>query len=69
MKIAVEVFGRYWHTEEEIPILLEGYESIGWKCFVVWEDDKFSPEILEELLGIFEPEEFKFEDFDGRWLL
>ena len=72
MKIAIEVFGDYWHRGEDINELIKKYDEVGWKCLVVWESDlnkgKIRPETIEEFLDIFEIEPFTIEDFSGRWM-
>lgn len=35
----VEVFGNYWHTRDEEPVLIADYAAAGIECLVVWEDD------------------------------
>lgn len=72
MKIAIEVFGDYWHRGEDPKELIEKYAKIGWKCLVVWESElhseKIHPETIEDFLGIFEIEPFTIEDFSGNWI-
>lgn len=72
MKIAIEVFGDYWHRGENPEELIEKYVKIGWKCLVVWEselqNEKIQPETIEEFLGIFEIEPFTIEDFSNNWM-
>ena len=46
-KIAVELFGDWWHSQDVIGISREehvrqvenAYASIGWKVFIIWEED------------------------------
>ena len=71
-RMAIEVFGDYWHSGENPNDLIKKYEEIGWKCLVVWESEikmnKIQPETIEEFLGIFEIEKFSIEDFSGKWM-
>lgn len=70
MKIAVEVFGDYWHRNDNPNDLIELYKQIGWQCIVIWEKDvnNFCPDVFEQILNIFESEEFSYEDFNGKWM-
>lgn len=36
-KKAIEVFGNYWHTPEGAKHRIDMYESVGWRCFPIWE--------------------------------
>ena len=38
-KIVVEIFGEYWHKEEEIPVIKDYYRKYGWECIVLWDYD------------------------------
>lgn len=38
-KVAIEVFGRFWHKPEEERYLIDRYREKGWECLVVWEDE------------------------------
>lgn len=38
-KIVLECFGRYWHQEDEIPILKAIYATYGFSCIIIWEDE------------------------------
>lgn len=73
MKIIVEVYGDYWHKNDNPEGIINKYKEIGWKCYVFWEHEimkeNFNPEYFEQTIGIFEEEEFTYEDFDGRWML
>lgn len=52
-KVAIEVFGRFWHKQEEEKYLIEKYKEKGWKCIVVWEDevDKHTPDLISEIVN------------------
>lgn len=67
-KIAVEVFGDYWHKGENPEELVNKYKGIGWDCLVLWEhevNDNYSPEDFERWLGIYEEpfNLYSLEDF------
>jgi len=38
-RVAIEVFGRFWHKPEEERYLIDRYKEKGWACLVVWEDE------------------------------
>jgi len=38
-KMAVEVFGQYYHKESEIVPLLQFYKSAGWRVLILWEQE------------------------------
>lgn len=67
----VEVFGNYWHSPDEVPYIQEMYKDLGYKCMIIWENevDNFFCEAIERFLGIWEFEDFKYEDFNGGWIL
>jgi G:T-mismatch repair DNA endonuclease (very short patch repair protein) len=71
-KVVVEIFGDYWHRGEDPQKLIKKYKQVGWKCFVYWEHEiwnGFGPDQFEQDLGIWEMEEFRYEDFSGKWML
>ena len=71
-KMAVEVYGDYWHRNDNPQDIIEKYKQIGWDCLVVWEHEvyeSFTTEFFEQWLGIYEHEDLKFEELDGRWLI
>ena len=45
-KRVLEIYGRYWHTEEEIPERQQHFAEHGYECDVLWED-----EVCEEQLS------------------
>lgn len=36
-KIVVEIFGKYWHKEEEVKEYKKYYKKFGWECVVFWD--------------------------------
>jgi G:T-mismatch repair DNA endonuclease (very short patch repair protein) len=38
-QICVEVFGDYWHKNEDPNILVNKYEEVDWRCLVLWEKE------------------------------
>lgn len=44
----IEVFGRYWHQNDDPELLIADYKSVGWDCFVVWEDET-GGEVIDQL--------------------
>ena len=70
-RLAVEIFGDYWHRNDNPETLIAKYAEIGWDCLVVWEHEvysTFSPEFVENWLQINQIDEFKLEDFNGNWM-
>ncbi|KKN14192.1 hypothetical protein LCGC14_0998630 [marine sediment metagenome] len=50
-KKVLEVFGRYWHTEEQEVGLVEYYKQNGYSCIVVWEWDCYLWSELDKIFG------------------
>lgn len=42
----IEIFGDYWHKDEDTSILVEQYREVGYECLVLWES-----EIKSDLIG------------------
>lgn len=38
-KEVIEVFGRYWHKEDEVEPLKSHYSKFGFNCIVIWENE------------------------------
>jgi len=36
-KSVIEVFGRYWHSEDEVEPLIAHYKKYGYDCLVLWD--------------------------------
>jgi G:T-mismatch repair DNA endonuclease (very short patch repair protein) len=70
-QIAVEVYGDYWHKDDNPQDLIDLYRQVGWECVVVWEheiNDYYDLDMFEQSLNTWEKEEFVYEDFDGKWM-
>ena len=71
-RIAIEVHGDYWHKGENGNDLVKKYKEIGWDSLVIGENEinsgKISPETIENFLGIFDIENFSFDNFSGEWI-
>ena len=35
----IEVFGRYWHRNDNSEEIIGQYKQVGWDCMVIWEDE------------------------------
>ena len=72
MRMVVEIYGDYWHKNDDPNEIINKYKEKDWDCIVIWEHEitkqYFGPEIFEEKLGIFEEEDFTFYDFNGKWM-
>lgn len=38
-RLILEVFGRYWHKEEEVPKLILHYKKYNFNCVIFWDDE------------------------------
>jgi G:T-mismatch repair DNA endonuclease (very short patch repair protein) len=59
-KKIIEVFGRYWHKNEEEKILIKQYQQIDWDCLVIWED-QIDLGITDKIMQFTFPYEFQHE--------
>ena len=52
-RVALEVFGRFWHKPEEEKYLIDRYREKGWECIVVWEDEieKHTPNSIKMIVN------------------
>lgn len=41
-KTVIELFGDYWHQDDDPQELINLYEEIGYKCYVFWEREVYS---------------------------
>ncbi len=70
--VVIEVYGDYWHRNDNPQDIIDEYKKVGWDCYVVWEheiNDGYDIDSLEQTFGIWEFEEFTYEDFNGEWML
>ena len=51
-KSVIEVFGTYWHSEEEVEEKIKHYKQFGFDCKVVWEYDCYLWNELDRLFGV-----------------
>lgn len=66
MKICIEVFGDYWHKNEDPNDLISLYKEIGWDCLVIWEGEiikKSSSSIFERVTNFVNSLNRKDDDF------
>ena len=45
-RIVIEVFGDWWHRNDDPDLLISAYRRIGYKCLVIWERD-----ITKDVIG------------------
>lgn len=41
-KKVIEIFGRYWHKDEEEGELIGRYKEVGYDCLVLWEEEVYN---------------------------
>lgn len=51
LKEVIEIFGEYWHSEDEVEPLIEHYAEYGFKCHIFWDYEVYSDGLLQERLG------------------
>jgi len=51
VKEVIEVFGTYWHGEDEVEPLILHYEKLGFKCVVIWEYDCYLDKELDKIFS------------------
>ena len=51
-KSVIEVFGTYWHEEEEVEEKIKHYEQFGFDCKVIWEYDCYLWNELDKLFEV-----------------
>ncbi len=56
----IEVFGRYWHKEDESKIIIKAYKEEGWDCMVIWEDE-ININTRDEIMEFVYPYEYEAE--------
>jgi hypothetical protein len=47
-KLVIEVFGIFWHTEEEMEELIAHYKEFGFKCLILWEYETLYEEPIRQ---------------------
>lgn len=53
-KKIIEVFGNYWHKNDNSQHLVDLYIQVGLKCLVIWENEIYkNPEQVKERFGNF----------------
>lgn len=50
-KAVIEVFGTYWHGEDEVEEKIKHYRKFGFKCFILWEYECYLWGDLEKIFG------------------
>lgn len=66
LKICIEVFGDYWHKDENPDDLISLYKEIGWSCLVIWEREinkKSSSSIFEIVMNFINSLNREDDDF------
>ena len=56
----IEVFGRYWHRNDDPKQLIDEYKKVGWDCLVIWEDEMAG--IRDDILAFTFPEDYLEEE-------
>ena len=53
--VCIEVYGNYWHRNDDPELLINKYKEIGWRCLVLWEKEinKKSLWLLSETINQF----------------
>lgn len=70
----IEIYGDYWHRNDNPNDIITKYNDIGIKCIVWWEHEVYDKSIfnidaIEQSLDIWEYEDFMLEDFNNEWML
>lgn len=56
----IEVFGRYWHRDDDPLSVVKEYERVGWSCLVLWEDE-IGADVIDRIHAFTFPAEYEFE--------
>lgn len=51
-KEVIEVFGEYWHREDEVEEKIEHYRGFGFGCTIIWDYDCWFPEELDRIFNL-----------------
>lgn len=57
---AIEVFGRYWHRNDDPIDLIKAYNDVGWNCLVIWEDE-INSSTRDRIMEFAYPYEYAYE--------
>lgn len=72
-KCVIEIYGDYWHKNDNPKDIIEKYKEIGWNCIVYWEHQvksrDFTIDAILQDLNEWEFEDFTYNDFNGGWML
>jgi very-short-patch-repair endonuclease len=49
-KKLIELYGSYWHRNDDPNNRIELFKEYGWKTLIIWEDELKMEEILKEKL-------------------
>ena len=47
-KKIIEVFGRYWHRNDNPDEVISEYKKAGWDCLIIW-DDEINGSIVDDI--------------------
>jgi very-short-patch-repair endonuclease len=53
----IEVYGRYWHRNDDPNYQIRQYKAVGWDCLVLWEEEAYQ-NICDAILYFTYPYEF-----------
>jgi hypothetical protein len=59
-KKIIEVYGRYWHRNDNPKELIDEYKKIGWSCLVIW-DDEININVRDIIMEFTYPYEYQEE--------
>lgn len=59
-KKIIEVFGRYWHKNDDPVKIVREYQEAGWKCLIIW-DDEINGSVRDRIMEFTYPYEYEEE--------
>jgi G:T-mismatch repair DNA endonuclease (very short patch repair protein) len=59
-KKIIEVFGRYWHRNDNEQEIVKAYADVGWSCLILW-DDELDASVRDRILMFAYPHEYDAE--------
>lgn len=62
-KKIIEVFGRYWHRNDDPQKVVEDYAGVGWECLILWEDE-IGAEMIDRVMEFTYPAEYWHEYYE-----